>query len=314
MPLEHRSALRAQRARRRWRLRADACASAASTRPAPRHRAASRTTGPYRRPRRSTRRSGPPVTVRFEGDPLPAGQAEGAGAGRARELGRRGPARGLGRAASAPTCTSRDTGRRMSPSGRAEERTSSTSSSTSGAACVYRVAPDGVQISGNQSVTIEELRAAGRAQAGDAVPRVAISTPRSGRDPRALPSAGLPLRRVKIASRETRSRQPNGRGPDQPVDRHRRRPAHGGRTVTVTGNAALSESELRPLMKLTARPAVLRAAISADRDALQLEYLNLGFSVRRRRRSRRRCPTDRTRGRPDLRGPRRRRRRSSTTS
>ena len=48
--------------------------------------------------------------------------------------------------------------------------------------------------------------------------------------------------------------------------------------ITMTGASALSEAEIRRLLQLQPGQPFYEPSISAGRDAVQLEYLNLGFS------------------------------------
>ena len=50
-------------------------------------------------------------------------------------------------------------------------------------------------------------------------------------------------------------------------------------TVRITGNAALTEAELRPLIKLAEGQPFYAPQVNADRDALIVDYLNNGFST-----------------------------------
>jgi outer membrane protein insertion porin family len=50
-------------------------------------------------------------------------------------------------------------------------------------------------------------------------------------------------------------------------------------TVRITGNVALKEAELRPLLKLAEGQPYYAPQVNADRDALIVDYLNNGFST-----------------------------------
>ena len=139
----------------------------------------------------------------------------------------------------------------------------------------FRVVPEGVQITGNQSMAIEEIRPLVVLQPGalyieshlDATvgALVRLYTTRGFRwasvksgATEAGTEGGVSLVRPSIVIVE---------GPRAVLDQ-----------VTVTGASAVSESEVRRLLQVQAGQPFYEPSISAGRDAVQLEYLNLGFS------------------------------------
>ena len=140
---------------------------------------------------------------------------------------------------------------------------------------LYRVAPEGVQISGNQSIPIEEIKPLVVLQPGDPYvdsvldatvgALIRIYTTRGFRwasvksgETEAGADAGASLVRPSIAIVE---------GPRAVLDQ-----------ITISGASAVSEAEIRRLLQVQPGQAFYEPAISSGRDAVQLEYLNLGFS------------------------------------
>jgi outer membrane protein assembly complex protein YaeT len=139
----------------------------------------------------------------------------------------------------------------------------------------YRVAPEGVQITGNQSIPIEEIRPLIVLQPGapyveshlDATVGALIrlyttrgfrwASVKSG-ESEGSAEGGVSLIRPTIAIVE---------GPRAVLD-----------LITITGASAMSETEIRRLLQVQTGQPFYEPSISAGRDAVQLEYLNLGFS------------------------------------
>ena len=139
----------------------------------------------------------------------------------------------------------------------------------------YRVAPEGVQVTGNQSIPIEEIRPLVVLQPGapyveshlDATVGALIrlyttrgfrwATVKSGVSEGSA-EGGTSLLHPTIAIVE---------GPRAVLD-----------LITITGASAISEAEVRRLLQVQTGQPFYEPSISAGRDAVQLEYLNLGFS------------------------------------
>ena len=140
---------------------------------------------------------------------------------------------------------------------------------------LYRVAPEGVQITGNTSVPIEEIRPLVVLKPGDLYVASRLDAA-VGALVRLYTTRGF--RWVDIKSGETEV------GGDAAVALIRPSIviAEGPRAVlgeiTISGPSAVTEQEVRRLLQLQTGQPFYEPAITAARDAVQLEYLNLGFS------------------------------------
>jgi outer membrane protein insertion porin family len=140
---------------------------------------------------------------------------------------------------------------------------------------MYRVAPEGVQIIGNKSVPIEEIRPLVVLEPGDLYVSSHLDAT-VGALERLYRVRGF--RWAEIKSSETESTEA-GVGLIRPVIAISEGPRAVIGDVVITGAAALSEAEIRRAMQLQAGAPYYEAAITAGRDAVQLEYLNLGFTA-----------------------------------
>ena len=133
-----------------------------------------------------------------------------------------------------------------------------------------------VTITGNQSASTEELRALVALKPGDVFFEGALSagTAAIAEFYRQL---GFTTAAAKYVVAERDPRKP-GEGVIQPSILITEGPRTMVGTVTLTGNSALSELELRPLIKLTEGQPFYQPRIIADHDALMVEYLNNGFA------------------------------------
>jgi outer membrane protein insertion porin family len=140
---------------------------------------------------------------------------------------------------------------------------------------VYRVAPEGVQITGNGSIPIEEIRPLVVLGPGDLYIASHLDAT-VGALVRLYNTRGFRFVNVKSAVAEA--------GGDAAAASVRPSIAivEGPRAVleqiTVTGASALSEAEVRRLLQVQPGQPFYEPPIRAGRDAVQLEYLNLGFS------------------------------------
>ena len=140
---------------------------------------------------------------------------------------------------------------------------------------VYRVALDGVQVTGNRSVPIEEIRPLIVLKPGDLYLASHLDAT-VGALIRLYRTRGYRWAEVKSGVEEIAG----GGGPAQV------RPtivvAEGPRAVLgeirIKGAAGLSDAEVRRLMQLQSGAPYDEPAVVAGRDAVQLEYLNLGYA------------------------------------
>ena len=135
---------------------------------------------------------------------------------------------------------------------------------------------DAVALSGNQAVTADELRTMIALKPGDVFLESGLSLAAAAIT-ELYRQRGFASATVKYAATETDPRRP-----DEGLIRPSMAVSEGPRTmvgtVRITGNAALSEAELRPLVKLAEGQPYYAPQVNADRDALIVDYLNNGFS------------------------------------
>ena len=219
-------------------------------------------------------RSGPAVTVRYEGDPLPAE--------RLKEL------VPVERESSAAedlledsVVAIRDYLRQQGywkadVSWRREE-------SSDTLALVFQIKKgmryflaDAVQLTGNQAVTVDELRTLIALKPGDLFLESGLSLVTAAIT-ELYRQRGFASATVKYAVVETDPRRP-----DEGLIRPSINISEGPRTVVgtvrITGNTAIPEAELRPLVKLAEGQPYYQPQVNADRDALIVDYLNNGFA------------------------------------
>ena len=183
---------------------------------------------------------------------------EGAGAGRARQLGGRGPARGLGgRDPRLPAPAGLLEGGRVAGGARSRPtRWRSCSRSRRGCATSSR---EPVALSGNQALSVEELRTHDRAEARRRVPRVQPRRWRPRRSPSSIASVVSPRPTVKYRAVETDPRNAGGRArsgrpSSSPKGAHR-----SSAPCASPATRRSAEAELRPLVKLTEGQPLLRS-------------------------------------------------------
>ena len=140
---------------------------------------------------------------------------------------------------------------------------------------IYRVAPEGVRITGNSVVSLDEIRPLLVLKPGDLYVASHLDAT-VGALVRLYRTKGF--RWVDIKSSE------NDAGTDGAAAllRPEIAIAEGPRAllgeVTIAGAKALSEAEVRRTLQLQVGQPYYEPSIAAARDAVQLEYLNLGFS------------------------------------
>jgi outer membrane protein insertion porin family len=141
---------------------------------------------------------------------------------------------------------------------------------------VYRVAPEGVQITGNAGISLDEIRPLLVLKPGDLYVASHLDAT-AGALVRLYRTRGF--RWVDVKSSETDAGGDGGNALIRPAIVIVEGPRAQLGEVTVTGAQALSDSEIRRLMQLQTGQPYYEPSITAARDAIQLEYLNLGFST-----------------------------------
>jgi outer membrane protein insertion porin family len=133
-----------------------------------------------------------------------------------------------------------------------------------------------VQLTGNQALSAEELRTMIALKPGDLFLESGLSLA-SAAITELYRRRGFVSATVKYSAVETDPRRP-----DEGLIKPAIAITEGPRTVVgriaITGNSALSETELRPLVKLAEGQPYYEPQVNADRDALIAEYLNNGFA------------------------------------
>jgi outer membrane protein insertion porin family len=141
---------------------------------------------------------------------------------------------------------------------------------------VYRVAAEGVQITGNTGISLDELKPLLVLKPGDLYVASHLD---------AIVGALVRLYRtrgyrwVDVKASETDAGNDGGNALIRPAITIVEGPRAVLGEVTLTGTKALSDAEIRRVMQLQTGQPYYEPSISAARDAIQLEYLNLGFST-----------------------------------
>ena len=135
---------------------------------------------------------------------------------------------------------------------------------------------DAVALSGYQAVTADELRTMIALKPGDVFLESGLSLAAAAIT-ELYRQRGFASATVKYAATETDPRRPD-EGSIRPSMAVSEGPRTMVGTVRIAGNAALSEAELRPLIKLAEGQPYYAPQVTADRDALIVDYLNNGFS------------------------------------
>ena len=138
---------------------------------------------------------------------------------------------------------------------------------------LYRVARDGVEVSGNSAVPLQDLRPLVLLAPGDPYLSSVIDAA-SGAIQSLYRARGFAWVEVKTTEEENSA--------EAGTVRPRIAIAEGPRavlgTIAVKGSTAISESEIRRIMQVKAGMPFQEPALRAARDAVELEYLNLGFA------------------------------------
>jgi len=140
---------------------------------------------------------------------------------------------------------------------------------------VYRVAPEGVQIAGNNAVSSDEIRPLVVLKPGDLYVASHLDAT-VGALVRLYRTKGF--RWVDVKSSESEAGGDAAAALLRPGIVISEGPRAVLAEVTVTGAKALSEAEIRRTLQLQIGQPYYEPSITAARDAVQLEYLNLGFS------------------------------------
>jgi outer membrane protein insertion porin family len=137
---------------------------------------------------------------------------------------------------------------------------------------LYRVAPGGIQIGGNQFVSIDELRPLLKMPAGEPFVASRLS---------AIESAITQLYRTRgFATMEVASATNEvGEGLVQPVITIKEGPRVVVGAIGLTGNQAIATDRLMPVISLRTGDAYYGPAVARDRDAIFDYYLNEGYAA-----------------------------------
>ena len=141
---------------------------------------------------------------------------------------------------------------------------------------IYRVAAEGVQITGNNGISLEEIRPLLVLRPGDLYNSAHLDAI-AGALERLYRTRGF--RWVDIKSSEIDAGSDGGSARVRPVIAIVEGPRAVLGDIAVTGAKALGDSEIRRVMQLQTGQPYYEPSITTARDAIQLEYLNLGYST-----------------------------------
>jgi len=142
---------------------------------------------------------------------------------------------------------------------------------------VYRVPPEGLEITGNKAIPIEEIRPLIVLLPGE--PYVAARLDASaGAVLRLYRTRGFAWAVLKTAENEVGTEAGTGAALIRPSIAINEGPRATITDIKITGASAVSEAEVRRVMQLQPGP-YYEPTVRAARDAIQLEYLNLGFVI-----------------------------------
>ena len=136
---------------------------------------------------------------------------------------------------------------------------------------LYRIAPGGVEITGNRSIGIDELRPFLRVAQGDVFVSSTLGAI-SGAISQLYKTRGFATVQVNSAVNEV------GDGLVKPVVVVTEGPPVVVGSVSVTGNQAIPTDRLMPLLTLKVGAPYHGSMVARDRDALLVTYLNAGYS------------------------------------
>ena len=136
---------------------------------------------------------------------------------------------------------------------------------------LYRVAPGGVEVTGNQSIPIDEIRPLLKLSQGDL-----FVASRLG----AIEGAIKQLYRTKgfATADVTSAANDVGDGLVKPVVGVKEGPRVVIGSVTISGNRALATERLKPIVTLKPGDPYYGPTVARDRDALLVAYLNAGYA------------------------------------
>jgi outer membrane protein insertion porin family len=141
---------------------------------------------------------------------------------------------------------------------------------------IYRVAAEGVQVTGNSGISLEEIKPLLVLRPGDLYNASHLDAI-AGALERLYRTRGF--RWVDIKSSELDAGSDGGSARVRPVIAIVEGPRAVLGEIAVTGPKALSDTEIRRVMQLQTGQPYYEPSITTARDAIQLEYLNLGYST-----------------------------------
>ena len=137
---------------------------------------------------------------------------------------------------------------------------------------LYRIAPGGIEVSGNQSIGIESLRLYLRLSPGDVFVSSTLGAI-TGAITQIYKTRGFATVQVDSAVNEV------GEGLVKPVIVVKEGPRVVIGSVGLSGNQAIPADRLTPLLTLKVGDPYFGPAVARDRDALLVTYLNAGYSA-----------------------------------
>ena len=142
---------------------------------------------------------------------------------------------------------------------------------------LYRVSPDGVQVTGNTAISQQEIRPLIPLAPG--VPYVAsYLDAASAAIDRVYRERGFAWVSVKASENEVDATDVSGAALMRPIIAIAEGPRAELGEISIRGVTAISEAEVRRLMQFKPGTPYYEPAIRGARDAVGLEYLNLGFA------------------------------------
>jgi outer membrane protein insertion porin family len=136
---------------------------------------------------------------------------------------------------------------------------------------LYHVASGGVEVTGNASVPIEELRQLQKMSEGDVFLRSKLDA-MAGAIAQLYKTRGFATAQVNAAANE------EGDGLVTPVIVITEGPRVLAGSVTISGNQAIPADRLLPLLTLKVGDPYFGPVVARDRDALLVAYLNAGYA------------------------------------
>jgi outer membrane protein insertion porin family len=137
---------------------------------------------------------------------------------------------------------------------------------------LYRIAPGGIEVTGNQTIGIDVLRPLLKLPQGDVFVSSTLGAI-TGAIAQLYKTRGFATVQVDSATNEV------GDGLVKPVIVVKEGPLVLVGRVTLTGNQAIATDRLTPLLTLKVGDPYFGPAVARDRDALLVTYLNAGYST-----------------------------------